>query len=1001
MSQPQSPIATPLQKLAEVLEITLEEAKDIVIDSFNSNDPFSTLTDLLGYENIELIFDLYKYRESYADQRNEQPTFIEHTIPETPPRPVDPATLVETGPLKAYFPYDRFNPVQSAVFNDVYTTDGNVLVAAPTGAGKTDIALLAVLRALKYDKAQVIYIVPMKALASEIFNKYSRLLGSKIPVIEYTGDTEIDGKTASNARLVVCTPEKFDAATRRLNCIFQHIRLVIIDEIHLLEDDRGPVVEAIVSRMFRISELRQTPIRLVGLSATLPNYQDVAVFIKATHVHFFDQSYRPVPLKMTVTGFTKVSRYSDEQEYLLEKTQAYIDAGKQVLVFVHSRAKTHKVALFLVKSLRKSTDEPCSFGKISTDLHQMVTNRVGIHHAGLSKQDRRQMETLFSSGALKVLVTTSTLAWGVNLPAYAVIIHGHTFYNPQLGGFADVSILDVLQIFGRAGRPQYDSKGEAILMATADKIDKYIGLLKRSKSIESKMLFHVPEMLNSEIYLGTVSSIATALSWIKNTFLYVRMLQHPAQYGIPPEEIGFEEQALSDYIYLTLKRLEDCRLIEINRRDSNYNTWLFKSTFCGQMASLYYIKHLTMYTLLGGLPATMNEMSLISLLIKAEEFKPISIRAEEVTYLARLHEDILLRGGIHFDFDETPESKLLILLISFINYQRMQIFSLTCDTDFIVENMKRLLAAVAEMLLHFKLYDTFLTAFALEKKLHRYRRRTGKKLVVEGVRITDRFVDLRISEVESPSTVILKADGQIFYAFRIYKSSNHIVVCKASTLTVEVHTNEGWDVSTVEIQPRCDYSPWGLYKYGIHCCDTTFRLAGARCDCVHFESQPSAGELSDLKSETFGNAVGPAFTFDIQFVEIEACNLREILVMMTNQIEVVESTGTLIVCPFMSDVRATQLLLNAQAGLKGNNVRFGAGPTPRQTSRHWICTFKEALKIQGFDRVVMKGIGTGDGIFPIYEVLKICENRKATIYETANTISYLKSVLQCGFTHRE
>ncbi|ELA41559.1 uncharacterized protein VICG_01423 [Vittaforma corneae ATCC 50505] len=317
---------------------------------------------------------------------------------------------------------------------------------------------------------------------------------------------------------------------------------------------------------------------------------------------------------------------------------------------------------------------------------------------------------LFSQGVIKVLVTTSTLAWGVNLPAYAVIVHGHTFYNPHLGQFSDISILDVLQIFGRAGRPQYDTKGEAILMTTSKKMDQYVGLLKRSKDIESKMLFHVPENLNSEIYLGHVSSIATALNWIKHTFLYVRMINNPVKYGVLSEDVGLEEQALSEYIYLTVRRLEDCQLINIDRKDSNYNTWTFKSTFYGQVSSIYYLSHLTMYTWLSDVESVNDEVSLISLLLRSEEFKQISVRKEEIGYLNALHEDLLLSSVIGFEFDETSESKLLILFISFLCFKKMQTFSLSCDTDFIVENMKRLIAAMREVLLHLRRYDLLLMA---------------------------------------------------------------------------------------------------------------------------------------------------------------------------------------------------------------------------------------------------------------------------------------------------
>jgi activating signal cointegrator complex subunit 3 len=76
----------------------------------------------------------------------------------------------------------------------------------------------------------------------------------------------------------------------------------------------------------------------------------------------------------------------------------------------------------------------------------------------------------FRDGLIKVLVCTATLAWGVNLPAHTVLIKGTQLYSAERGAFVDLGILDVMQIFGRAGRPQYDSSGEGIIITTHDKV---------------------------------------------------------------------------------------------------------------------------------------------------------------------------------------------------------------------------------------------------------------------------------------------------------------------------------------------------------------------------------------------------------------------------------------------------------------------------------------------------------------------------------------------------
>ena len=132
-------------------------------------------------------------------------------------------------------------------------------------------------------------------------------------------------------------------------------------------------------------------------------------------------------------------------------------------------------------------------------------------------------------GNLRVLVTTATLAWGVNLPAHAVVIKGTDVYEPNKN-MVDLSILDIQQIFGRAGRPQFDTSGDATLITRYDKVNYYLGLLTSTSHIESQFVANLKESLNAEISLGTVSSIHEAKEWLKYTFFYIRLLKNPGAY---------------------------------------------------------------------------------------------------------------------------------------------------------------------------------------------------------------------------------------------------------------------------------------------------------------------------------------------------------------------------------------------------------------------------------------------------------------------------------------
>ena len=179
------------------------------------------------------------------------------------------------------------------------------------------------------------------------------------------------------------------------------------------------------------------------------------------------------------------------------------------------------------------------------------------------RPDRNLVERAFAAGAMKVLVCTATLAWGVNLPAHSVVIKGTEVYNPEKGGHVDLSMLDVMQvsgepakdsicswslrlhpspapqptdaaaqIFGRAGRPQFDTSGEATMITSHTALPRYLQLLTRQAAIESNFLKQLEDHLNAEVSSGTVTNIDEGVAWLSYTYLYIRMLKNPLCYGL-------------------------------------------------------------------------------------------------------------------------------------------------------------------------------------------------------------------------------------------------------------------------------------------------------------------------------------------------------------------------------------------------------------------------------------------------------------------------------------
>ena len=392
------------------------------------------------------------------------------------------------------------------------------------------------------DSFKIVYIAPMKALVQEMVGNFTaRLKDYGMKVGELTGDSQMTKQQIAETQIIVTTPEKWDVITRKSTdtSYTNLVRLIIIDEIHLLHDERGPVLESIVARTIRRMEQTNEYVRLIGLSATLPNYQDVATFLRVDEskgLFYFDASYRPCGLQQQFIGVTEkkaIKRYQITNEVCYEKV--FDQAGKnQTLVFVHSRKETAKTAKFL-RDTAIEKETITQFVKAEGAVREILTEEAGnvkdgnlrdllpfgfgIHHAGMTREDRALVEELFADGSLQVLVCTATLAWGVNLPAHTVIIKGTQIYNPEKGRWVELSSQDVLQMLGRAGRPQYDTFGEGIIITNHSELQYYLSLLNQQLPIESQFVSKLADNLNAEIVLGTIRNRDEAVQWLGYTYL--------------------------------------------------------------------------------------------------------------------------------------------------------------------------------------------------------------------------------------------------------------------------------------------------------------------------------------------------------------------------------------------------------------------------------------------------------------------------------------------------
>ncbi|CAH8318639.1 unnamed protein product [Eruca vesicaria subsp. sativa] len=621
----------------------------------------------------------------------------------------------------------QLNRVQSKVYETALFEADNILLCAPTGAGKTNVAMLTILHLIKvnmdadgkfnHGNYKIVYIAPMKALVTEVVkNLTDRLKDYGVTVRELSGDQSLSGKEIEETQIIVTTPEKWDIVTRKSGdrTYTQLVRLLIIDEIHLLHDNRGPVLESIVARTLRQIETTKENIRLVGLSATLPNYEDVALFLRVDlkkGLFKFDHSYRPVPLHQQYIGITVKKpwqRFQVMNDLCYEKVVAR--AGKQqVLIFVHSRKETAKTAAAIVQTaLAKDTlsnflkEESASREVLKSqtklikngDLIELLPYGFAIHHAGLTRGDREIVEALFREGHVQVLVSTATLAWGVNLPAHTVIIKGTQVYNPEKGAWMELSPLDVMQMLGRAGRPQYDQSGEGIVITGYSELQYYLSLMNEQLPIESQFISKLADQLNAEIVLGTVQNAKEACHWLGYTYLYIRMVRNPTLYGLAPDVLVNDlvlEERRADLIHSAATILDKNNLVKYDRK-SGY----FQVTDLGRIASYYYISHGTIATYNEHLKPTMGDVDLYRLFALSEEFKYVSVRQDEKMELAKL----LNRVPIPIkETLEEPSAKINVLLQAYISQLKLEGLSLTSDMVYITQSAGRLVRALYEIIL--------------------------------------------------------------------------------------------------------------------------------------------------------------------------------------------------------------------------------------------------------------------------------------------------------------
>ncbi len=395
------------------------------------------------------------------------------------------------GALRSTGLRELYPPQEEAVRRGLFSEDRSFVISAPTASGKTLIAEMLALKLFFEQSGKVLYLVPLRALARQKYDdfkmRYERI---GIKVMQSTGDYDSGDPWLEKAHIIIATNEKVDSLIRHHASWLGDIRLVVADEIHLLGDShRGPTLEIVLTRLKNM----YPHIRFLCLSATIKNAREIAQWLGA---ELIESVWRPVPLKEGVY-FNGTVIFNDgsikwiEKASRLEVIDISLDTlrtGGQVLIFVNTRRSAESLAekasriiaqeipekeRQILDSLSKeiiSLGEP---SRLSKRLAESLKGGTAFHHAGLLSEHRRLIEDAFRQNRLRLLVSTTTLAMGLNLPSRCVIIKDWKRYE-SARGMGPIPVMEIKQMSGRAGRPGYDNHGEAIIIARSRNDERFI-----------------------------------------------------------------------------------------------------------------------------------------------------------------------------------------------------------------------------------------------------------------------------------------------------------------------------------------------------------------------------------------------------------------------------------------------------------------------------------------------------------------------------------------------
>lgn len=400
----------------------------------------------------------------------------------------------------------------------------------PTSAGKTSLCELLIYHEVKIRKKRVLFLVPFRALAAEIREGMSkRLSNAGVQVIASHGGnipTRSDTTTVENADVLIITPEKFSAMAQVVPGLENQYQTIICDEGHLIDDDsRGLQYELLLTK------LRGTdaaPRKIIFISAILPNVNEIHEWLGGKPSHLAQSNYRPVETDYAFLTLqsTKNKSWQLDVNPIYERPRSYFllnflvkddfqylnpETGRKNLITgwdtktslacvtaLKSR-RNGSVALFttqrnFIKFLAGKLIDLCESNTLAAQdsppysinlpelieyiefqfgqdylLSRLLKHGIGFHHGRLPQEIRREMEEGIQNGTISILLCTTTLAEGVNLPIRTLVVHTVKRFAGERSGMQPLSNRSIKNIIGRAGRAGKETRGRVVFVDESER----------------------------------------------------------------------------------------------------------------------------------------------------------------------------------------------------------------------------------------------------------------------------------------------------------------------------------------------------------------------------------------------------------------------------------------------------------------------------------------------------------------------------------------------------